>query len=162
MYYRTKKDSKTGLKLQAIVDKKNKAHKECVALSEKYGFKSWRSGYWVAFGGISSVIFEHKPDSKPDSKIWGKGAAKGEYMPKLNSKAGKAINEEMEFLTVVSPVDLNQCVGCKENINRIGFTFSDSEYFGFQTGKDYSIEVPDDCEEILESVYKNMSNNKTK
>ena len=151
MFYITKKNTETGNKFTEIVKIKKKAFKDQKEFANKYGFETWRGGYWLVWGGISSCI-----DFKetPDKKIWGKGAKKGEYLPKLNSKAGKAIQKEIENLEKVSIYDLNNCIGFEEKHQKtIGFASSNDEYFGFVTDKKWNVKIPSDCKEVLESKY---------
>jgi len=154
MHYITKKDSETGKKFQAIVDKRSKGLCEVERLSVKYGFEQWRGGGGsVLFGGISSCC-DFK--EKPDPKVWGKGAGRDEYMPKGNTKAGKAILAEFKELTHVFVSDLNGCVGSDATFSHIGFSFNCDDHFGFVTNKGTDGNVPADCEEVLESKYIEM------
>ena len=158
MYYITEKTSKTGLKFQAISDKRKIAQDEAIAFSKKYGFTQYRSGYWQVFGGISSCL---NFKETPDKKIWGKGAGKGEFMPKKNSKVGKLINKELNDLTTVTIDDLNKCIGFDgAPFKTIGFAENNDKYFGFAIGEDWKIEVPKDCEEVLASNYRKIFESK--
>lgn len=154
MHFITKKDSTTGQKFQEIFNKKNIAFEETKALSEKYGFKEWRSARWQVFGGISSCVSFIEA---PDKKIWGKGLGRNEFMPKKNTKIGKTINEEFENLTVVSIHELNDCIDFDgAPFKTIGFSWCD-DHFGFVVGDDWEdVVIPKDCEEILASKYKEM------
>lgn len=153
MYYITKKESKTGLKFQELIAERDKCTEAAVILSKKYGFEEWRQGYWKAFGGISSCIFKEQPDKK----IWGKGAAPGEYMPKRNSKIGKQINQEFDELPTVSLFQLNKCIGWESSgFQSIGFSFGNDEYFGFSVSEKRNLTVPEDCEEVTTSRYREL------
>ena len=158
MYYITEKTSETGLKFKAISDKRKISQDEAKEFAKKYGFSQYRGGYWQVFGGISSCL-----DFKetPDKKIWGKGAEKGEFMPKKNTKAGKAISKEINDLTTVTIDDLNQCIGFDgAPFKTIGFAEKNDKYFGFVIDEDWKIEVPKDCEEVLTSSYREMFDSK--
>lgn len=150
MFYITKKSSETGKKFAQVIEKKAKAFEDQKALSEKYGFKQWRGGYWCAFGGMSSCL-----DFKetPDKKIWGKGAEKGEFYPKKNSKVAKAVWQEFQDVTKVSKGELNACVGRKDQFQAIGFASRNDEFFGFETSKKWGLKVPTDCVEVTETKY---------
>jgi len=96
MYFITKKDSKTGLKFKEVVEKLDLAFGAQDEMAKKYKIKSWRAlGFHVA-GDFSSIEF--KKSVEVDSKLW-KETLMGEYMPKLNSKAGKAIQKITDALT---------------------------------------------------------------
>ena len=152
MYYITKKDSETGKKFQEIAKKRDIAHNEASALAEKYNIKQWRGAYWQVFGGMSSCIFEEKPDTK----LWGKGAVDGEYFPKQNSKAGKAIYKEIDDLTCVERHELNACIGFEGGLSTIGFSDRNKEYFGFEFDEEWKLEMPKDCEEVLTTRYNEL------
>jgi hypothetical protein len=151
MNYRVKVTDPTGLKFAEILKKKDVAWEEVKQMREKYGFGSWRPGHWAVFGGISSCFFEEAPDPK----IW-KSTGRKEWMPKRNIKAGKEIAKEFDALTIVEKSDLNMCIGFDgAPFKTIGFGYN-KEYFGFIVGDDWEVEVPDDCEEILVSKYKEI------
>lgn len=150
MYFKTKKTSETGSNFTAMCEKKDESFKAAKALAKEVGMQSWRGGYWMAFGGMSSCIFKEKPDSK----IWGKSQVEGEYYPKRNSKAGKAMYKRIEDLPTVSKGDLNACIGFKEPyFKTIGFSSSNDSYFGFEVGDDWNVKIPNDCVEITKTEY---------
>ena len=151
MFYITKKESETGKKFTELLKKKEIAIQAQKEVSEKYGFETYRGAYWQVWGGFSSCL-----DFKetPDKKLWGKGAEKGEYFPKKNSKAGKAIWNEINDMPCVSRFDLNECVGFDSApFKKIGFAFNNDTYYGFTDSKDWNLKVPKDCEEVTESKY---------
>lgn len=150
MFYITKKSSETGKKFAQVIEKKAKAFEDQKTLSEKYGFKQWRGGYRCVFGGMSSCL-EFK--ETPDKKIWGKGAQKGEYYPKKNSKVAKVVWQEFQDVTKVTSDELNACVGLKNQLNTIGFASAHIVFFGFETSKKWCLKVPADCEEVTETKY---------
>ena len=46
-YYKTIRDSKTGLKIKALLDKADEFDKQVSVLREKYGFgKTWTSSFY--------------------------------------------------------------------------------------------------------------------
>lgn len=155
-YYITKKDSDTGIKLQSIAEKRELCHKEQVALADKYGFKSWRASNWSAFGGMSSCA---NFISTPDPKIWGKGSTVGEYFPKKNSTAGKKAYEEIKALLVVEYEELNKCVGFNcDDFWCVGFAEGSGEYFGFEKEESWKFKIPDDCQEVTITRYRELFN----
>ena len=158
MHYITKKTSETGKKFEKISIKRRLAHEDAKAFAEKYGFQQYRQANWVVFGGISSCI---DFDETPDKKIWGKGAVTGEFMPKRNSKIGKAIHQEIMYLTHVNNKQLNDCIGwSKCGFNTIGYAEDSDTYFGFSVKEEWKIDIPMDCEEILTSKYRELFNTK--
>ncbi len=151
MYFKTKRDTQTGLNLCKIEEKANKAFKETKELAKEIGFKSWREGYWQAFGGISCVHF----DSEPDSKVWKK--QEDGFMPKLNNKKGKEIAKKIDNLTSVDYFELNESVGFGgAPFKKIGVNFNNNDFVAFSVDEKWDFKIPDDCVEITTSEYKNL------
>jgi len=148
MKFKTRRESKTGKKIAEI---EKKAQKAIEVLSNDLGFKSWRIGYWCAFGGCCCVMF----DEEPNIKLW-KSQEDG-YFPKKNSNAGKELAKKLEDLPTVSLDDLNQSVGFDgAPWKHIGVNFNNKDFFGFEVGDDWKFETPDDCEEITVSSFNKM------
>ena len=151
MYFKTLRSSQTGENFKKVESKAGQAFDEQKSLSEELNFKSWREGWWQAFGGISCVHFENKPDSK----LWKK--KEDGYMPKLNSKAGKELQKKIDNLTSVSYDELNQCVGFDgAPWKHIGVNFDNDEYFGFEVGESWDFKIPEDCTEITTTEYRRL------
>nr|DAD67779.1 MAG TPA: hypothetical protein [Siphoviridae sp. ctjjE1] len=155
MYFITEKNSETGKKFQKIANKLNVCFENQKALAKKYGFTSWRGAYWVVAGGISSVMFPK--GTTIDIKVW-KEVKKGEYMPRLNTKQGKAIQADLEQAITISKAELNACIGWDEGFSKhIGFCKANNEYFGFTIDDDWTdIIIPNDCTEITATKYREL------
>lgn len=155
MYFITEKNSETGKNFQKIADKLDVCFENQKALAKKYGFTSWRGAYWVVAGGISSVIFPK--GTTIDIKVW-KEVKKGEYMPRLNTKQGKAIQADLEQAITISKAELNACIGWDEGFSKhIGFCKANNEYFGFTIDDDWTdIIIPNDCTEITATKYREL------
>lgn len=155
MYFITKKESETGKKFQKIAEKLEVCFENQKALAEKYGFTSWRGEYWVAAGGISSVIFPK--GTTVDTKVW-KEVRNGEYMPRLNIKQGKSIQADFDQAVTINKKELNACIGWKEGFSEhIGFSKANNEYFGFIIEEDWTdVPIPADCTEITTSKYREL------
>jgi hypothetical protein len=161
MYYKTKRTSDTGLKFQEVA----KMMKECTAansaLSDRYGFKRWRHANFMAWGGISAVIFSESDDDgnyvRPDSSFWKE--VRGGYLPKRNTADGKKAYDEFLKLPVVEAKTLNDIVGYKPDSpwSHIGFSFGNDSLFLFSIANDTDFTCPSDCEEITYSEYKSLS-----
>ena len=158
MYFITPKNSETGKKFQKIADKLDVCFENQKALAEKYGFTSWRGERWVVAGGISSVIFPQ--GTTVDTKVW-KEVRDGEYMPRLNSKQGKAIQADFDQAVTISKSELNACIGWNEGFSKhIGFCKANDEYFGFTIEEDWTdVPIPSDCTEITTSKYQELFKN---
>ena len=60
-YYKTIRDSKTGLKIKALLDKADEFDKQVAVLREKYGFgKTWTSSFY--YRSLDIVEFTEEPD----------------------------------------------------------------------------------------------------
>ena len=155
MYFITEKNSETGKNFQKIANKLDVCFENQKALAEKYGFTSWRGAYWVVAGGISSVMFPK--GTTIDIKVW-KEVKKGEYMPRLNTKQGKAIQADLEQAITISKAELNACIGWDEGFSKhIGFCKANNEYFGFTIDDDWTdIIIPNDCTEITATKYREL------
>lgn len=153
MYFKTKISSETGEKFTKLIAKKEIAISAQKEVANKYGFESYRGAFWQVWGGFSSCMDFNE---EPDPKLWKiiKHRRRTEYFPKKNSKEAKAIWREINEVPCVSILDLNECIGLVgDPFKSIGFSYNNSEYFGFTVGDSWGVEVPDDCEEILSSEY---------
>ena len=102
---------------------------------------------------MSSCLFKNEPDTK----IWKKNGGKGEYMPKRNTKVGKAISKELNELTAVSIKDLNMCIDFDgAPFKTIGFACNNDKYFGFVVDEEWNVKIPEDCVEVLTSRYRKL------
>jgi hypothetical protein len=155
MRYITKKDSETGKKFLEVKKKMDEAQKAQRALALELGAKEWREGYFVRFGGISSLIF---PDPEQvDKKVWKNvNKVKDEWMPRLTNKVGRAIHERIDNLPVVTSLDLNKCIGFNDKFKGIGVDFNNEEYISYITQPEWNAPVPEDCEEITYTRYNEM------
>ena len=153
MFFITKKDSETGKKFQKICEKIDFCHNEAVKIAEKYGFKEWYEHPVCASGGIYKAHFDN-PD-EVDLSIWRKDPNNQGYIPRKNTKKGKKLYNELQNLPVVTPTELNLCIGWEKGIVHIGFK-EGKEYFGFSTNSKYEIIIPKDCREITETEYNNI------
>jgi len=149
-----KKNSGTGKDFQAMVDKVGNCNKKAYHLAIELGGKSFRPAFGCIAGGISSICFD--PDKHPDKKLWKRsGAGRHEFMPKKNSRAGKAIAKQIEDLPVVNNQDLNNILGFT-NLNPFchpGYNTNNDEYFGFHFSDDWDFIPNEDMIEITMSEW---------
>ena len=144
MYFKTKKNSNTGKKFQVINDKLNMCFNAQIEFINSINAKQFRPGIWLAAGGISSIIFDENYNVPKHFKLL--KDTFNEYMPKLNCKDGKIIQEKIDKLPTVSIRELNNCIGFKEDMFKtIGFNMSNDEYFIFTTREEWNITIPNDC-----------------
>jgi len=152
MYFITKRTSATGKKFQIIADKMNVISDAQRALSKEIGFKTWRGGYWIFWGGFSAVIFEKEPDLKLWKKVNG-----SEWMPRLNSKEGKALQAKLDACPKMRPDEINKCIGFSgQPFKTIGFARNSKTHFGFIVKQEWGVKIPKDCKEVTETKYNSI------
>lgn len=147
-YFKTSRNSETGLKVKAVLDRKEEIKANIELLKEKYGFNQHYC-YDNELIGISVVSF----DSEPDVKLWKNQTAiyKG-YTPRLSNKQGKAIQSDFRDAGVVCRHLLDEIIGNK-SISQCGFNFSIPDIYVFIIGENWKVEIPNDCVEISNMEY---------
>ena len=152
MHFITKKKSETGKKFQKVAEVATASLKAEKELAKEFGFESWRGGYWLVYGGFSALIFKEKPNEKIYKKVNG-----NEWMPRMNTKEGKAIQAKLDATRRVSIDDLNQCIGFDGSpFKTIGFAQNNDAYFGFIVDEKWKCKIPNDCEEVTTSRYNEL------
>lgn len=157
MYYITKKDSETGKKFRAVKEKMDNIHQKQGELAEKYGFSHFINKPFCVIGQIQCVAFEDH--IRIDPKIWALYEERNErkfYTPKLSTSKGKQIRQDFDTLDKVFYSDINACIGFDSCRCHIGFNFNNDDYFGFETDKEWEVEIPTDCEEITFKRWKEI------
>ncbi len=156
MYFKIKKNSVTGQKLQTVLDKITQAREAQKTLAEKYHVVQWRGSSLTIEGGFSSVIFE--PGFKPDPKVWKNVYdSDDEFMPKLSSKEGKKIKAEFINLPLVYNTELNDIFKIKNALfGHPGFYFKNDEYFGIYAKDNCEMTIPEDTTEITMTEFKKL------
>lgn len=161
-YYKTLRTSETGKKFAEIEKRGEVCYKALRAFLNKYGFQKYRPSRISHVGGISSCI---NPSSPLDPKIWkNSGYGRNEWMPKLNTKGGKAIMEEINALPIVDIDELNEVAGYEGNhlkSTHIGFSPKNKTYYGFVLVDEWKVTPPSDSEEITGSEYNRLFSGKT-
>lgn len=155
MFYITKQETETGKQFTKLLAKAEIAINCQKSISTKYGFKAYRGAFISIWGGLSSCL---DFDKQLDKSVWGKGVEKGEFFPKKSSKLGKEILKEIAAMPCVTISDLNHCIGYHEGppFRRIGFSFNNDGVYGFTVGREWMVEIPDDCIEVTETEYHNL------
>ena len=159
-YYKTPKQSATGLKFKEIHKRAKSCHQASVEFIEKYGFESYRQSRISYMGGISSCC---KPKNELDEKAWKlSGYGSNEFMPKLNNAEGRKIKAEIDALPIVDIDELNRIVGYSGNgfkSSNIGCDFNSKDFYLFVVCSDWNAKIPKDCIEITGSEYELLSKN---
>lgn len=153
MYFITEWYTETGKKFATLNQERVRCHEAQIKLANSLGATSWRSARFCAFGGFSSLIF---PEAQ-DSKLWKNvNDSENEWMPKLNSKAGKELRKQIDDLPKITFEDLNLCAGYDAEgsyFSKIGYGFADEIYVGFCVGEDWDYTPPSDCREVTRTEY---------
>lgn len=159
LFYKTKKDSATGTKVQQLIDKGREIEKQIedylyeLGASRKYVMKSR-----ALFGtGICAVSLPEKSEKnfwKPFPKI------KGYYQPRISTAKGKEIQTKLDSFGIVERGDINEVIGYKSFLGNCGLSWKDENYFGFETDSAWKHEMPNDCEEITFTEYQKLFNEK--
>lgn len=158
LYYKTKRKSKTGMKLQSVVEKIKQAQDQALSLMEAMSAEHIRGSNWEFAGGISAFVYDDDSNIPEVMKRVNKRDTDRDYMPKLNSKGGKALQNKIDGLLTVSKMELSKCVGYDCDIfSCIGFCRTNTEYLLFQTDEEWSVDIPFDCLEITGTEYKSLS-----
>lgn len=155
MYYITKKTSDTGKKFAEVNNKMIEAFNSRKEFCVKHDIKTFRGDLWAVEGGLSAIIFEDNITIDP--KIWKNvNSSKNEWMPRLNTKAGKEFQKKIDLLPTVSRSELNSCINWDGRWSHIGFQTTNSEYYGFTTNEKWDLTIPEDCEEVTSKRYKEL------
>lgn len=159
LFYKTKKSSSTGLKVEKLIKKGKKIEQEIesylaeLGAERKYVMKSR-----AIFGtGICAVSFT----TPPDEKVWKKFPKfEGYYSPKLSSSIGKDISKRIQSFEIIEREDLNKIIGYDSFLSHCGFGVGNKFFFGFETDSDWKHQMPSDCVEITFTEYQKLFNKK--
>lgn len=159
LYYKTKKDSDTGNKMQNLLDK-GKAIKDDIYnyVDEIGATKKYMMIGGSVFGtGIIGVEFT----TTPDDKIWKKFPGyNGYYKPRLSSTVGKQIEAKFYSFGRIDRKDLNEVIGLESFLSHCGYAYNSKDFFGFEVESKWNHKMPEDCKEITFTEYSKLFNNK--
>lgn len=154
MYYKVRKDTKTGLKIKAVVERINEFDKTLDELRAKYGFREvWGDKTHVRV--VKAVGF----DQEPDMKLWSKARNfEGGYYPRQRCKV-KYLIEDFETLEDLSVrnLDLDNIMGGNDIACQADFHLTNPSYYLFAVEKKWLYNIPEDCEQITEEGYINLT-----
>ena len=157
MKFKTKRDSETGKRFEALNIKSQDYHRQASEVARKYGATKWTLPFLSCYGGIASIIVED--ESVIDQKHWKKSRnIENAWLPRLSTRVGKRISKEFEALPFVDFQELNKCVGFEGDFfTRIGFSFKNPDWFLFSVKESWNFTPPEDCIEITVKEYKELS-----
>ncbi len=133
MYFKVEAGTETFEKFQALRKRVKEVNNAAGDVAEKYGSKGWAKRNGVAFGGISCIQLESKPEG---FRIVEK--ARGLYYPNARNKEA---TKEFSELPTISYDEINAIIGYEG-----GQTFpSERGQFGMVWVNCFSYDILDDC-----------------
>lgn len=158
MKFKVDKQSKTGQKIQSMLDEMREARAETVNflndLSEEIGFDIQQHyGISRRVGGVSAIMV---PKDHPlrDGKAWKPfHHDHNAICPRLNTREGKAMQDRWDQLKSVSWTELNKIVGLNDPWKTIGFREGSERYFLLAMPDNWKYEPVEDVIPIKESEY---------
>lgn len=158
MYYVTPKNSETGKKMQALLDRAAAIRKEISEYLKLLGAnpKQWgcRDSYLLNTGFFSAVF-----DQEPNLEIWKPSLKlKGTYEPRRMNYEGKKIAEKFESIEAIHRSEVNDVVGYGQVFRFVGVDVNSEEYFCFMIKEEWNHTMPEDCEEITYKRYLELFN----
>ena len=156
MHYITKVDSETGLKFMALKAKISQVNKASIKCAKEFNTEVICSNRWAIAGGIEGLYLINGTDDKR-LRLDKKFNHDNIFVPNLKNKGGKEIKKAWSELPIVSKEELNSIVNYNErHFSSIGYNFNNKEYVAFDVEEKWKIKVPNDCEEITTTKYKEM------
>ncbi|UJF29873.1 hypothetical protein L0B70_00325 [Kaistella sp. 97-N-M2] len=157
IYFKTKKDSETGKKIQALVDRAKNAEEEINKFVDelKSDRKYLTSDRYILGTGIVGLKFEIEPDMKVWKKFHGFPFY---YSPRMSSKEGKQLQEKLNSFDKVCRTEIGETIGFDDFLKTPGIELNGVDYFGIAFGSDWNHSLPTDCVEITGSEYNNLKN----
>lgn len=156
-YYKTNRNSKTGLKLKAILDKVEEFDKQISELSKKYGFSEIaHSQYFLK--SLDAVIFEENPDKTIWKKV--KDVYNG-YYPRTRCKNKELIDDFDKVNKLrIRRIELDKIIGNNRVFCHAGFNVDIPNVYIFIVESDWNCDIPQDCQEISNIEYEKLISNK--
>lgn len=153
-YYKTNRDSNTGLKIKAILDRADKFDEQLKILREKYGFgKIWTLSCY--YKSLDAVEFKEEPDMT----VWKvvKDLCNA-YYPRKRSKNKDVLNDfkDLEKLQIRRD-ELDEIIGNDNFFNQAGFYLTSPEVYIFIVESDWKCNIPKDCKEITNIEYAKLT-----
>lgn len=156
-YYKTNRDSETGLMIKALLDRAAEFDKQVDNLREKYGFtKIWTSSFY--YRSLDIVEFE----SEPDMSVWKKMKdVQNGYYPRARSKNKEALSDFTELNQLrIRRDELDNIIGNNRAFTKAGFIFTVPEIYIFIVKSNWECKIPKDCKEISNIEYNKLTTKK--
>lgn len=152
-YYKTNRDSKTGLKIKALLDKADEFDKQVAVLRKKYGFgKTWTSSFY--YRSLDIVEFTEEPDMSNWKRI--KDVHNG-YYPRARCKNKEILQDFTDInKNTIRRDELDSIIGNEGVFTHAGFDFSIPDIYVFIVENGWKCKLPKDCEEITNVEYNKL------
>lgn len=152
-YYKTNRDSKTGLKIKALLDKADEFDKQVAVLCKKYGFgKIWTSSFY--YRSLDIVEFTEEPDMANWKRI--KDVHNG-YYPRARGKNKEILQDFIDLNKGrIRRDELDTIIGNEGVFTHAGFDFTIPDIYVFIVESGWKCKLPKDCEEITNVEYSQL------
>lgn len=156
-YYRTTRDSQTGMKMKALLDKAAEFDAQEEVLRKKYGFgKVWISSFY--YRSLDIVEFKEEPDMADWKRM--KDVSNG-YSPRARSKNKELLKDFENINKLQIRRDcLDEIIGNVGVFNYAGFDFTVPGVYLFILDSSWKCKVPKDCEEITNIEFERLTSDK--
>lgn len=154
LYYKTPKNSETGLKVQELRNEADEKQKEIEKYVKSLGAKpDWvSSDTYLWRTDLSGVEFEEEPDLKKWRVLKEYKGPEIFYVPRRGSKENIKLSDEFHSFKGIFKSRLNDCVGFGCVFRNVGFTCG-NEFYYFVLASSWEHKMPEDCVEITTSEY---------
>lgn len=156
LYYKTLKNSPTGVKIQSLINKGYEIEAEINKYMDELGAgrEYMMKGRCVFGTGVCGVKFLQEPDMK----IWKKHVGyENYYRPRLSSKIGKEIQEKFDSFDIIDRDEIGDAFGFEKFGSNPGYSEKkDSQYFGIAMDSDWNFTMPEEFTEITFTEYINL------
>lgn len=152
IYFKTKKASETGKKIQSLIDRAKKAEQEINEFVDE--LKSDRKYLTIERFILGTGIVGLRFDTPPDMKIWKEFKEfPNYYSPRRSSKEGKILSEKMDSFDRVGRDEISEAIGLNDFFKMPGLRIGNSDHHGIAIDKNWNHVMPEDCFEITASEY---------
>lgn len=156
LYYKTLKNSNTGNKLQALIDKGNEVEKQINSYMDELGAgrKYLVNGRYIFHTGICGILFSEIPDMKVWKNFQG---FENYYKPRLSSKLGKEIRTKLDSFDLIDRDEIGKTFGFDSFLSDPGFqNRKESDFFGIGMDSNWFFNMPEEFTEITFTEYQKL------
>lgn len=164
-YYKTSASSETGKKVLEIFARKEKFADKVGWFCNKYGIKSFAySKYYLC--DMSSVVFNG--NTMPSGSIWKRDGTSDQFTirarvrDKNYEEAFKLAKQDWDAVRElkIERFEIDKAFGGRDQFLQCGVDVSNKDWVLFYTPHPESYNIPDDCQEISNLEYIELTNNR--